>query len=127
MIFDSTFVIAMERKRTRATAQAFLARHQDRPARLPIVVFGELAAGYETLAELRANIEPAYTVEVLTEEIAWHASRIQRAVSKAGFPIGENDTWIAAFALAFREPLVSRDTDFDRVVAAGLPLQLIRF
>jgi predicted nucleic acid-binding protein len=52
---------------------------------------------------------------------------VQRAVAKAGTPIGENDTWIAAFALSFREPLVSRDTDFDRVVAAGLPLRLLRF
>ncbi len=76
MIYDSTFFIALERKRTRPAAQAFLARHLDRPARLPIVVFGELAAGYETLEELRTNIEPAYTVEPLTEQIAWHASRI---------------------------------------------------
>jgi len=127
VIYDSTFLIAWERKRTRAAAQSFLARHQDRPARLPIVVFGELAAGYETLAELRANIEPAYTVESLTEEIAWQASRIQRAVEAAGTPIGENDTWIAAFALAFGEPLVSRDADFAKVVSAGLPLQLMRF
>ncbi len=56
MIFDSTFVIAPERRRTRATALDFLARHQDLPARLPVVVFGELAAGYETPGKLRANI-----------------------------------------------------------------------
>ena len=92
-----------------------------------MVVFGELAAGYSTLEELRANVEPAYTIEPLTEAIAWHASRVQRAVSAHGLPIGENDTWIAAFALAFAEPLVSRDRDFDHVVTAGLPLQLIRF
>ena len=63
----------------------------------------------------------------MTEEIAWHASRVQRAVFAAGTPLGENDTWIAAFALTFREPRVSRDTDFDHVVAAGLPLRLTRF
>jgi predicted nucleic acid-binding protein len=127
VIYDSTFFIALERKRTRPAAQALLAQHQDRPARLPIIVFGELAAGYASLEELRANIEPAYTVEPLTEQIAWHASRIQRTVEAAGTPIGENDTWIAAFALALSEPLVSRDADFDRVVSAGIPLQLIRF
>lgn len=127
MIYDSTFFIALERKRTRAAAQAVLAQYQDQPARLPVVVFGELAADYDSLAELRANVEAAYSVELLTEEIAWHASRVQRAVWAKGTPIGENDTWIAAFALAFDEALVSRDTEFDHVVAAGLPLRLIRF
>lgn len=127
MIYDSPFFIALERKRTRAAAESILARYQDQPARLPVIVFGELAAGYDSLAELRANVAAAYTVELLTEEIAWHASRVQRVVWKKGTPIGENDTWIAAFALAFDEPLVSLDTDFDHVVAAGLPLRLVRF
>ncbi len=127
MIYDSTFLIALERRRSRAAAQAILVQYQDQPARVPVIFFGELAAGYDTLAELRANVEPAYTVELLTEEIAWHASRVQRAVWATGTPIGENDTWIAAFALSFDEPLVSRDTDFDHVVTAGLPLRLIHF
>ena len=126
MIYDSTFFIALERKRTRAAAQAVLIQYQDQPARLPVVVFGELAAGYDSRVELRANVEAAYTVELLTEEIAWHASRVQRAVWASRTPNGENDTWIAAFALAFDEPLATRDTEFDHVVAAGPPLRLIR-
>ncbi|MBI5767415.1 MAG: type II toxin-antitoxin system VapC family toxin [Verrucomicrobia bacterium] len=127
MIYDSTFVIALERRRSRAAAERLLERYQDQPARLPIIAFGELAAGYATLNELRANLEPAFTIEPLTEAIAWQASRVQLACAAAGTPIGENDTWIAAFALAFNEPLVSRDKDFDRVVTTGFSLQLIRF
>ena len=35
--------------------------------------------------------------------------------------------WIAGFALSFDEALVSRDTDYGKVVAAGLPLRWLRF
>lgn len=127
MIYDSTFLIALERKKTRATALGFFARHQDEPARLPVIVLGELAAGYDTLDELRANLDPAYDIEPLTEEIAWHASRVQVILAHRGQLMGENDTWIAGFALYFDEPLVSRDTDYAKVVAAGLPLRLLSF
>jgi hypothetical protein len=59
VIYDSTFFIALEHKRTRAAAHAVLTHYQDQPARLPAVVFGELAAGYDSLVELRANVEAA--------------------------------------------------------------------
>lgn len=127
MIYDTTFLVALERRRTRPAALAFLARHQDEPARLPIVVLGELAAGYSTLVELRASLDPAYTIEPLVEEVAWEASRVQLAVEQRGSLIGENDTWIAGFALHFDEPLVTRDMDFQKVIAAGLPLRVLSF
>ena len=127
MIYDSTFFIALERRKDRAAAVQFAAAHQDEPARLPVIVLGELAVGFDSIDALRAEIAPAYDVEELTEQIAWQASRIQLALSRRGTLIGENDTWIAAFALFYGEPLVSRDTDFQKVVAAGLPLQLARF
>jgi predicted nucleic acid-binding protein len=122
VIYDSTFLIALERKKTRAAAVDFLARHLDEPARIPVIVLGEIAVGYRSLEELRHNLDPAYSVEPLTEEIAWLASRVQEALAREGQLIGENDTWIAAFALYFHEPLISRDTDYARVVAAGFPL-----
>jgi len=122
VIYDSTFLIALERKRTRAAAVNFLARHLDEPARVPVIVLGELAVGYSSLEELRHNLDPAYIVEPLTEEIAWLASRVQETLARQGRPIGENDTWIAGFALYFHEPLISRDTDYASVVAAGFPL-----
>jgi len=122
VIYDSTFLIALERKRTRAAALNFLARHLDEPARVPVIVLGELAVGYNSLEELRHTLDPAYIVEPLTEEIAWLASRVQETLARQGRLIGENDTWIAGFALHFHEPLVSRDTDYAKVVAAGFPL-----
>lgn len=127
MIYDSTFLVALERRKTRTAALAFFAQHQDEPARVPVVVFGEMAAGYNTRADLQASLDPAYTIEPLIEEVAWQASRVQLAVEQRGQSIGENDTWIAGFALHFDEPLVSRDTDFQKVIAAGLPLRVLSF
>jgi predicted nucleic acid-binding protein len=127
VIYDSTFFIALERRKTRAAALEFFAQHQDEPARLPVIAWGEIAAGYATLDALRRNLEPAYTIEPLTEEVAWHASRVQVILAERGQLMGENNTWMAGFALYFDEPLVSRDTDYQKVIAAGLPLRLVRF
>ena len=127
MIYDSTFFIALERRRTREEALGFLSCHADEPARLPAIVLGELAVAFDSREELLEAIDPAYAIEPLTEEIAWHASRVQSVLARRGQLMGENDTWIAGFALYFDEPLVSRDTDYGKVVAAGLPLRWIRF
>ena len=127
MIYDTTFFVALERPKTRAAALAFALQHEDEPARMPVTVWGELAVGYESWADLQSGLDPAYTIEPLTEEIAWHASRVQGVLAQRGQLIGENDTWIAGFALYFDEPLVSRDTDYQKIIAAGLPLRLQTF
>ena len=127
MIYDTTFFVALERPKTRAAALAFAMQHEDEPARMPVIVLGELAVGYDSWAELQSALDPAYTIEPLSEAIAWQASRVQLALEKRGQPIGENDTWIAAFALYFDESLVSRDTDYEKIVSAGLPLRLLGF
>lgn len=127
MIYDTTFFVALERPKTRAAALAFASQHEDEPARMPVVVLGELAVGYDSWADLLAELDPAYTIERLTEEIAWHASRVQVILARRGQLVGENDTWIAGFALHFDEPLVSRDTDYKKIIAAGVPLRLLTF
>jgi predicted nucleic acid-binding protein len=57
-----------------------------------------------------------FTVIEIDENIAWTASRIARELRTGGQHIGDNDIWIAATALAFSLPLVSRNArHFGRV------------
>jgi predicted nucleic acid-binding protein len=52
----------------------------------------------------------------IDQRVAWTASRIARELKSAGTHIGDNDIWIAATALAFGLPLVSRNLrHFKRV------------
>ncbi|HEV8543189.1 MAG TPA: PIN domain-containing protein [Verrucomicrobiae bacterium] len=43
------------------------------------------------------------------------AADIDRELVSKGQRLGENDNWIAAFALYYGEPVISRDLAFDRV------------
>lgn len=48
--------------------------------------------------------------------MAWQASRISRLLIRTGLHLGDNDVWIAATALAYGLPLVSRNArHFSRV------------
>ncbi|HEV2329444.1 MAG TPA: PIN domain-containing protein [Verrucomicrobiae bacterium] len=43
------------------------------------------------------------------------AAEVDREQIRFGRRLGENDNWIAGFARYHREPLISRETAFDRV------------
>ncbi len=40
---------------------------------------------------------------------------MDRELIASGQRLGENDNWIAGFCRYYREPVISRDTAFDRV------------
>jgi predicted nucleic acid-binding protein len=52
------------------------------------------------------------------EGVAEHYARVKAEALGRGFPLGENDLWIAAVAIHAGAILVTRDKDFTRV--AGL-------
>jgi len=56
-----------------------------------------------------------YRVLPLTPEIAFAAAEIDRELIEEGGRLGENDNWIAGFCRYYGQPVVSRDTAFDRV------------
>jgi predicted nucleic acid-binding protein len=118
MLYDSTFLIHLSGQRGRnpqEAARAFLRAHPDSPVYTSRVAWAEFAEGCDTAEEVVRHMEP-FTVIEIGELVAWTASRLSRDLDRRGLPIGDNDVWIAATALAYRLPLVSRNArHFDRV------------
>ena len=91
---------------------------------VPVIVIGEYHYGIsgsrkrqETEAWFNAFLQTTQTLH-LTEETAQQYAVVRRKLKEAGTPLPENDVWIAALAMQFGLPLLSRDAHFDKV--AGL-------
>jgi predicted nucleic acid-binding protein len=120
MICDTTFlsdVYDEHQARRRGRALNFLARHRSQPLLATVISAGELAVIFRDTEEARRFMS-SYRVLRLTPEIAYTAAAIDRELLRSGGRLGENDTWIAGFARYYGHPLISRDTNFERV--AGL-------
>jgi predicted nucleic acid-binding protein len=110
MLCDTTILIHLagqRGRRPRERAEAFLQAHLDAPLYTSRICWSEFAEGCATAAEVRSALERFAVVEI-SELVAWEASRISRTLGRAGLPIGDNDVWVAASALTYRLPLVSR-------------------
>jgi predicted nucleic acid-binding protein len=120
MLFDSAFLIHAAGQRGRkpqAAAANFLRAHLDAPLYTSRVCWAEFAEGCVAPADVQAGLE-LFTVVEIDERVAWTASRVARELKPAGAHIGDNDIWIAATALAYGLPLVSRNLrHFARVTA----------
>jgi predicted nucleic acid-binding protein len=121
MLFDSAFLIHASGQRGRkpqAVAERFLHAHLDAPLYTSRICWAEFAEGCATPGDVQTGLH-LFTMIEIDENIAWSASRVARELRTTGRHIGDNDIWIAATALAFGLPLVSRNArHFDRV--AGL-------
>jgi tRNA(fMet)-specific endonuclease VapC len=120
MIFDTTFMIDLEREVARGMegpAHRFLEQHKEETLRMSVVSFGELAEGYADpsdpgLVELTA---PYVVIDVM-RRVAVHYARVSKSLRSSGERFGDNDLWIAATALAEEESLVTRDGEhFQRI------------
>lgn len=120
LILETTFLVDLEREAVSGEpgpAHAWLERHPDRPLHVTFTVAGELAAG-PSLDERGRWEEFLAPFRVLpwTEDVAWLYGRAYRFLRKNGLLIGSSDLWIAATALAFEMPVVTRNRDaFERV------------
>ena len=118
MLFDSTFLIhasGQRGRKARGEAERFLREHLDAPLYTSRICWAEFAEGCATPADVQTGLR-LFTVVEIDENIAWTASRIARDLRATGRPIGDNDTWMAATALVFGLPLISRNArHFSRV------------
>jgi predicted nucleic acid-binding protein len=88
---------------------------------VPAVVLGEFDFGIRQSRHYRRYIDwlekslRNTEIAVVDEKTAKLYGDIRLALKKAGTPIPVNDAWIAASALQFDLPILSRDAHFDSV------------
>ncbi|MEX2271415.1 MAG: type II toxin-antitoxin system VapC family toxin [Vicinamibacterales bacterium] len=120
LILETTFVIDLEREQRReqpAGAIAFLEGRDDARLYVSFAIAGELACGTSLSERARWEqfLAPFHILES-NMDVAWEYGRAYRHLQKNGTLITANDLWIAATALAYGMPLVTRNVGhFTRV------------
>jgi len=120
LVLETTFLIDLEREHQRGEpgpAIRFLEANEDARLYLSFVVAGELAAGISMRDRARWDefLAPFYLLPT-TPEVSWHYGRAYRHLQENGTLIGANDLWIAATALAYHMPVVTRNQEHYRRV-----------
>ena len=88
---------------------------------LPVIVLGEYRYGLKRSRERIAReewligLESCSLVLPITPETAQRYASIREELRLKGFPIPENDLWIAALTREHDIPIVTRDAHFDYV------------
>ena len=122
LLFDTCFLIDLEREMKRGPGKAHAFLQQNAAARPGIswTIAGEFAEGFGDIGDPACSAMLArYVVLPMDENTAGHYARITRALRNQNQLIGTNDLWIAAAALAHGLPLVTNNSaHFSRV--AGL-------
>jgi len=88
---------------------------------IPLVVLGEIKAGFRGGAEQRRNemllsrllAKTTVGVLLLSDATAEHYARVFVQLKRAGTPIPDNDLWIAALVLEHNLLLITRDRHFE--------------
>jgi tRNA(fMet)-specific endonuclease VapC len=126
-LLDTNICIYVARSHPATVARRFT-RAAPGSLGISIITWGELcfgaakssdAAGAHSLLEQFSRV---VQVVPLTPEAGLHYGEVRASLQRAGAPIGNNDLWIAAHALALGVPLVTNNVrEFERV--PGLKLE----
>ncbi len=113
LILETTFLIDLERELNAGNAgaaQQFLGEHESSALFTTFTVAGEMAVGFPLDARTRWEryIEP-FKVLPCTTDVCWQYGQTFRYLQANDLLIGANDLWIAATALAFQNPVVTKN------------------
>lgn len=122
LLFDTCFLIDLERELRRGAGKAhtFLAEHRAARPWISWTVAGEFAEGFGDIGDPAcAALLGRFEMLAMVEATAGRYARTASALRRKNQLIGTNDLWIAAAALAAGFPLVTNNAGhFSRV--AGL-------
>ena len=88
---------------------------------LPVPVLGEYRFGLkrsryrEQIESWLDELEEEFIVLITDPDTARHYATIREQLRRDGKPIPQMDIWIAALALQYNQPIISRDAHFDLV------------
>ncbi len=128
LIADTSFLVGLWRGQL--WAQSFARAHASKSLGLPWIVQGEFWHGALRAGHSPDNVRDFLSIGVPlndAEPVIPVYARICAAVQDSGIyrNIGQNDLWIAAVAVAFARPLVTRDRrHFGQI--DGLRLEVLR-
>ena len=118
LILETSFLIDLERELVRGVegpAQAFLGARSSTPLSITFTVAGELAVGFDRRAKWESFVRPFATLPC-TQDVCWQYGQAFRFLQTNGIMVGSNDLWIAATAVSFDLPVVTRnDREYRRV------------
>jgi len=122
IVLDTSVVIHLARDNSTGREierQFHLSERAERPL-ISSVVRGEAGGlgrywswGSSRLARLEALLDEFVTVDAGEPLVVAEYAELHARSRREGHPIGDNDLWIAATALAVRAQLITNDTDFD--------------
>jgi tRNA(fMet)-specific endonuclease VapC len=120
-LLDTSILIYLANRRSPAVDARF-ARLRPGQVAMSCITFGELLYGAEKSARREAVLRTlqrlAEKIRVLPLErsVSTEYGRLRAALERKGTPLGNNDLWIAAHALAAQLTLVTNDQrEFGRV------------
>lgn len=95
---------------------------------LPVVVYGELAAGFYSGSKTKRNFDelhdflqlPGVSLVPVTQEIADRYGQIVKILALNGTPLPVNDIWVAATVFDTGSHLVTYDKHFQKVHGLSL-------
>ena len=116
MLDTDTCIFSMSR------APGFWPTTELRDCGISVVVLGELEWGVRRSARMRENRASlqqwlaAVEVADMNDEVSRRYGQLRADLDSIGRPIGPNDLWVAAHALALSVPLITNNlSEFERV------------